>query len=504
MRGNYYISSFVWSTVGKILNAVVNFFSIPLLIGLWGQANYGVLALATACNGYMHLMDMGLNTGAVRYFSIWISEGKIDLLHRVANSNTLFYSGVAIINMLCLCIIALWGENWFQLTHEQFLILRTCLFILAIFSIPTWIATSFNQLLIANKQITYTQQIYCLTTILKAVLIAVTIVFKISLGIYYIFFTAIVAFLFIPYLIKCIKYRLIGRIHLNFYWNDFKPVLVYSISLFALSIFQVTATQSRPIILGIFSSEAANTLTEYRIIEVIPIFILTVGGSITNILLPKSSALVANHDQKGIEQFVYNGTRVTSILACCLTFPFIIGASEILSAYVGVKYSYLAKWLILWVITVLIQIHTTPGNTLILATGHTRPLVLTSAIACIISIVINGVLCRFYGVGSAVTGYFVYVIIVIGSYYVIYYKSLLTLNRLVMFKAFALPTLCALISFVISTCIWSLVSDKFDGASRFMLIVQFIIQNVIWLIFFGIVLSCFGLIKIANHKLQFK
>ena len=79
-KGNYYISSFFWSTCAKILNALFGFISIPLLLGVYGKSDYGILSIATACNGYMHLLDMGMNVGAVKYFSQWKVEGKKDLL----------------------------------------------------------------------------------------------------------------------------------------------------------------------------------------------------------------------------------------------------------------------------------------------------------------------------------------------------------------------------------------------------------------------------------------
>ena len=78
LRNNYYVSSFFWSTLSKILTAIVGFISVPLLLGYYGKAEYGILSIATACNGYMHLLDLGMNVGAVKFFSQWKAEGKID------------------------------------------------------------------------------------------------------------------------------------------------------------------------------------------------------------------------------------------------------------------------------------------------------------------------------------------------------------------------------------------------------------------------------------------
>ena len=88
LRNNYYVSSFFWSTLSKLLNAIFNFLAVPLLLGLYGKADYGLLVLATSCNGYMHLLDFGMNTGAVKFFSQWRTEGNVDMIRKVGATNT--------------------------------------------------------------------------------------------------------------------------------------------------------------------------------------------------------------------------------------------------------------------------------------------------------------------------------------------------------------------------------------------------------------------------------
>ena len=502
MKSNYYISSFFWSTLSKILNAIINFISVPLLLGVWGQADYGVLSLATACNGYMHLLDLGMNTGAIKFYSQWKTEGKINLIYRVAHSNTTFYMLISLINTLGLLAIAIWGERLFNITHEQFLTLRLCLIILALFSLLTWVTTSYNQLLVADKQMAYTQQIQCIISVLKAILVIATLFFNIGLTNYFFFFNLIVALLLIPYAYKCKKDNLIDNFKIKFYWNDFKIVLMYSLSLFALSLFQVTATQSRPLILGMLASNAADIAAEYRIIEVIPLFIIVVGGTLTGIFLPKSSELIAQKNQDEIEKFAYKGTTITTILANILCIPFILGAKQIISAYVGIEYQYLYIWLILWCVTVLIQIHTTPGNSLILAYGKTKVLVYISATSCIISMIINALLCKHYGVGSAVIGYFIYVIIVIGSYYVAYYRKILKLNRQKIFIAFIKPTLFSLIAFGVTYLLPYEVIHIDNISNKITYLFIFTLKGIIWFILYCLLLWVFKIIQLKDKKIS--
>ena len=146
------------------------------------------------------------------------------------------------------------------------------------------------------------------------------------------------------------------------------------------------------------------------------------------------------------------------------------------------EYAGLSFWLIIWCLTVLMQIHTTPGNALVLAFGHTKPLVIISALACIVSMIVNAVLSDYCGVGSAVIGYCIYVIFVIGSYYGVYYKKLIGLSRWKMFQSFLIPTCLAALVFLLI----SLVPVRIEYFSMFSPRLQYIsvciVKTLLWLI----------------------
>ena len=114
---NYYLSSFFWSTVSKLLNAVLGFITVPLLLGYFGKAEYGVIAIATSWNGYMHLLDLGMNNGTVKFFSQWAAKGDRANIYRVARTNITFYLFVALVNAVLLLALALWGEFLFSVSH---------------------------------------------------------------------------------------------------------------------------------------------------------------------------------------------------------------------------------------------------------------------------------------------------------------------------------------------------------------------------------------------------
>lgn len=500
LKNNYYFSSFFWSTFQKILNAIVGFISVPLLLGYYGKAEYGILGIATACNGYMHLLDLGMNVGAVKFFSQWKTEGKRSLIDRVARTNITFYGIISVINIIGLVALAIWGERLFAVTHEQFLQLRMCLLIIALFSVFSWGATTFNQLLVAHMQIAYTMKVQCMMSILKALLIGIVFLFSLSLTQYFFFLTGAVALLIIPYAIKCHKLGILSSYRPATYWNDFKIVLTFSLSIFALSLFQTTATQSRPILLSIFANDGAGVVAEFRIVEVVPQLIIMMGGVFSGIFLPKTSSMVAEGNPKVITDFAYKWTKYTAIIINLLTIPFILCAKEILSAYVGGEYKYLSTWLVIWCLTVLVQMHTTPGNALVLAYGRTRSLIITTAISCILSILLNIVLIPRFGVGAAIISYFLYVIVVIGLYYLGYYKTLLKLSRLKMLMSFLKPTILSLLVMLLANVLpinWESIDF---GQERISYMVICGIKTVLWIVPYTLLLYLFKIVTIKELK----
>ena len=189
--GSYFFSSFFWSTLSRILNAIFGFVSVPLLLGYFGKAEYGILSIATACNGYMHLMDLGMNTGAIKFFAQWEAEGKRDMVYKVSRTNTTFYLIISVINIIGLFALAFWGENLFSVTHEQFATLRYCFLILALFSCISWVTTVYTQLLTAYKKIAFTQQVQCVLIILRGVLLVSVFLCNLNLIQYFFYMTMI-------------------------------------------------------------------------------------------------------------------------------------------------------------------------------------------------------------------------------------------------------------------------------------------------------------------------
>jgi O-antigen/teichoic acid export membrane protein len=485
---NYFATSFSWGVIAKLLDAAIKFLTLPLFLSYFGIEYFGLLTLAIATNAYLQLLDMGMNTGIVKFFSQWISTSNYNLLDRVARTNISFYLVVGVLNCFLLLSLGIWGESLFRVTADQFITFRYLLFILAAFSIINWITFAFTQLLIADEKIGFTQQMLSVRSILGLAVIGATLMLKWSIHQYFFSYMLINASIIIPYYALCRRRKLISSMLPAFYWKDFSVVFKYGLSILAMGVFQLTATHSRPLVLGLFSNDGVGILAEYRIIEVFPIFIISLGGMLISIFLPKASKAIHDNNSAVIELWAYKGTQYTSVLVALLCFPIILSAHELLILYVGEGYSHLEIWLSLWLVALIMFLHNTPIASLVLASGKTRILVFSTAIASITSVVVNALLCNILGIGSAVVGYLVYIFIQMSFYYFYFNSKVLKLNSMKVFKAFVIPTGLGFFAFI------GVYLLKFEINS---ITLQIIVNTVIWV---GIYFLLLVLFKVEGYR----
>jgi len=487
----YVATSFMWGGIAKVLDAAIKFASVPLLLTYFGKNDFALVSLALSINAYLSLLDLGVTTGAIKYFSEWIAAKDYKRIDAVARTSITFYGGIGAINALVLILLAYFGIHLFSITDAQGVVMKNLLIILAMFAIINWSTFVFNQLLTANENIAYVQQINIVRSFLGLLLIFITIHFSWSLTLYFTWFTLINTLVVFPYYFKSKREKLIESFIPSWDWANFKIIFKYSMAIIAIGIFSVSATRLRPVVLGIYSPDGIGIVTDYRIMETITLFIINIGGLFMSIFLPKTSKILLTNDKEKIARFAYDGTLYTSIICVILCMPFILSSREILHVYVGAKYESLSTWLIIWVITILMYLHNSPVASLVLSTGKTRKLIYSSAIACTISVVVNIALCKQIGVGSAVIGYLVYIVVQMMYYYFYFNQKILFLNSFSVFKSFIIPAGLG----VISIGFVMLMHISFHN-----LFVQIMIKTVIWFLIFIASLLLTNVISIAEFR----
>ncbi len=423
------LSGSLWGVASKILDAIAKFITIPLLVSFYGKADYGLIALAFSLNAYLRLMDLGFNVGAVRFFSMWTADRAWAKIASVSRSSIVFYGVIGLVNAALFLVMSAYGQQLFNLTEAQLPLYRQMMYVLAFSTVLNWLSGVVIQLLSAMDELGFINRVTAISSLLNFAVALVAIQLEWTLLTYFIGYT-LVTLMPIPLYVWRLRVFPVSRLSLVAPgWNGaaFREILTYSLAIFAMGLFQLTANNLRPLLLGKFAG-GVEVLTDYRVIQTIAMLIVAFGGVFMQVLLPSTSKAYAAGDHRRIERMVFKATKYICIFLSFMVFALILNADEILLLYMGSDYSGLSLWLSLWLLTVLLSMHNTPVASLVLSTGKTRALVYSSAVACIVSLPITVILAPSLQVGAAVVGYLVYMVLQIGFFYGYYIPKILRLH----------------------------------------------------------------------------
>lgn len=436
-------SGSVWGIIAKVLDALAKFITIPLLVAYYGKADYGLIALAFSLNAYLRLLDLGFNVGAVRYFSMWTAAAEWNRIGAVSRSSVVFYGLIGLLNAVVFLVMSAYGSYLFNLTAEQVPLYRQIMYILAFSTVLNWVGSVVVQLLSAHDELGYVNRVTVLTSLLNFAAAWLAIWLHWSLIEYFIAYT-LTTLVPIPFYVARLRVFPVPCLSLlRPQWNGgaFREVLGYSLAIFLMGLFQLSANNLRPLLLGKFAN-GIDVLTDYRVMQTIAMLIVAIGGVFMQVLLPSASKAYAEGNQQRIERMVFEATKYISVFLALVVFALILNADSLLALYMGPEYTDLSPWLSLWLLTVLLSMHNTPVASLVLSTGKTKFLVYSSAVACIVSLPVTILFAPGLQVGAAVVGYLVYMVLQIGFFYMYYIPRVLRLNGFRLFTGAFLPAVC--------------------------------------------------------------
>jgi O-antigen/teichoic acid export membrane protein len=297
-------------------------------------------------------------------------------------------------------------------------------------------------------------------------------------------------------LFKCMSLNKSIKFKINWHPTIFKEVLKYSLGVFLLGIFQFSATNLRPIIVGI-QSDILN-VADYRIMQQITSLILIFTGSFMGILLPIISKLDPLKDIQITKNIVTEYTKIISLLLTSLVFGFILISKPFIILYLGEEYLEIRIWLIIWSLSVL-GTHNTAISALILAQKSLKPITYFTMFSSVISLLACWFITPYYGVGGAVISLVIYIFLQLLFYYSYYIPKVMKFDsKQIFIYSFSIPVLIGILSAIIVQFLS--LSIKFDNFT-----LEIIGKSLSFLIIF-LVATNFLSIKLSKIKstLNFK
>ncbi len=415
----------VWTTITNIVNGIYGFISVPLLIAYFGKSNYGLIGLALSVNVYLNLLDLGLNSTNIRFFSNWLAKDDKSSVNRLFGTSMSFYGIIGLINAAVMLIVGIFAQEIFHLNAEQGTILMHLFIILAISAFISWYTSCFDQLIQANEYVGWTGQVKLLAKLLQCIILVLTLALKFSIETFYAL-TTFSMFIVIPFCVNKIR-KLCPYIKFkpNFDKTIFKEILPYSLNIFSFGIFQFSFYNLRPVFLGLQGTP--SDVTDFRVLNGIASIVMMLGGSFMGVFLPSVTKALAQGNKDALDHVTYDGTRYISILLCFCSFGVISVAPELIEMYVGSEYQYLVIWLVLWLILLTLS-HNQAISAEILAGSDIRAITYSSIFASILGLLICWFTIPHYQVGGAIIGYTFYQFFQISFYYVYYWPKKMKIN----------------------------------------------------------------------------
>lgn len=446
---NKIASAAFWSILVNVTNALYGFVSVPLLINYFGKAEYGLIGLAMSINVYMQLMDLGFNSTNVRFFSVWLAEKKNNKVLKLFQTSLAFYGAIGLINCFLLVLLMFFSQGLFNVTCEQNIILHQLLLVLAVTAFISWYTSCFEQIIKATENVAWIQRLSLLPKVLMIIVLAGTIVFKLSIINYFIL-TTLSLFAIIPFEIKKIKKEVpFINFKPKFDTIILKEIMPYCLSIFSFGFFQFLFYNLRPVFLGIQGS--VEDIAEYRVLNGIATIVTMIGGVFMGILLPTASKYVAQSNKVATDLLAYTGTKyLTCLLSFCI-FGLISVDKELVYLYVGPEFEGALIWLDLWLLFTFGN-HNQCLSSLIFAGSDVKSISYMSSVSSIIGLASTWLFIPSYGVGGAVIAMGIYVILQTLFFYLYYWPKKLRIDSGQIFtNSFLPPVLVGLLAFLVSS-----------------------------------------------------
>ena len=118
MRSVRVLRNVVTNYARFFIGGLTGFVLTPIMVHWMGDGNYGLWVTVFSLTGYFGLIDQGIRPSLVRYVSRDAARGDTDGLNRTTNTALALFTGVGVLVMAVVVVVALNFERWFNLPPD--------------------------------------------------------------------------------------------------------------------------------------------------------------------------------------------------------------------------------------------------------------------------------------------------------------------------------------------------------------------------------------------------
>lgn len=329
----------ILSYIAIAVNTLVGFFYVPILLKFLGQNEYGLYQLMGSLIAYFSIMDFGLSSTVIRYYSMYQATSDKKSAENVLGISRRIYYALSLLVLIIGTIVYFNIENIFQSSLNNYeLIESKKIFITLIFNIVITLLTNiYTSIITANEKFIFIK----LLGIFQVIIQPFAVVALLSISPKAFTMTLILtSFNLLAGLIKVFYTKSILKEKIIYHYPDkllLRNMLNFSLSVFTVSIVDQIFWRSNQIILGIISGTSVVAI--YSIAAQIFMNYMPLSTVVQGVFLPRITRLVSQKvsDKELSDLFVRIG-RIQFILLTCVLIGFLLYGKEFILVWVGEKF----------------------------------------------------------------------------------------------------------------------------------------------------------------------
>lgn len=340
----------ILSYINIIVNTIINLSYVPLLLFYIGQEEYGLYKLLGSFVAYFGLMDFGLNSAVVRFYTKYLALGDHRKMENLLGIASYFYSVIITAILIASCIVYYFIDDIFgsALLISELEEARLIFIVLTLNLVVSFGGQIFTAAIISHERFFLMKLVALLTTLLKPIFVVwlISIYPKaIMVVLTQTFFNILIIAIYVFYAIRNLNVRI------HYYgWDEamFQEIKKLAGSVFIVFLVDQIFWQTNQVILGIYAGTAVVAV--YAIASQIYMNYCFFAMIIPDMFSPKITRMVTMKVSiKELSDIFIKIGRLQYLLAGLLLCSFFIFGKEFIELWAGKNFQD-AYWITLIII----------------------------------------------------------------------------------------------------------------------------------------------------------
>lgn len=442
----------------KGINIVIALIYTPVMLSMLGKSEYGIYSIAVSLISYVHLLELGLASSYLKFFSQDIATNDRE---KLAKTNGLFITCFTVIGIIALVVgivLTCFSQEIFDtgLTGKEHELIKKIMFILAVSMAFNLATTIYSSIIIAYEKFIVHRLLNLIRTVLQPTVVWILLLLgyrSVMLACVTGILTVSVGFFYFYYCVYRIKIPLTFH---NLSFAQLKSVSVFSFFVVLNSIFDQFTWGTDSIILGRFVG--SGSVAVYSLGTWFSGMYSQTAQAISSVFYPRINRYVAEHQPiEVISNLFIKIGRMQAMIMLPILLGFIVFGRQFISLWAPVGYDDAYFVASITMIPYSIDIMQNVGIAIQMAQNRHKFRSIVCTLLALVHVILSVFVSQKYGaVGCAVV---IAVYFTLGPVLIMnwYYKTQIGLDIVGYWQSMAkfLPTIlaCILVGYVITECV---------------------------------------------------